>query len=295
MSRGFRVFLSMETLREGSKGKSVVKLQRALNILDDGNFGEKTRARVRLFQASKGLYPDGVVGKDTWEALGFSEGDVSSKNLSADDIKDIIQANLPKLTSKLNNKNDKIVTFDPAEHLVVVAIRGLKSEMGVPNQNDRRIFDDGQFVSTPKGVLFFEGNTDPSGFRKGYGTGSKKGMAMLNTGVWFYGKGPHNGRPSFRQCAPVGVTRDGSPPYQDFGWFGVNWHSASDVSTSSLGCQTNKPSIFVTLRDYIYEELETFDNPKMCHDWAKDFNSPVKAFPYILIDEQERRKGNLAV
>jgi lysozyme len=284
----------METVKKGSRGESVVKLQKALGLVADGIFGPATELKVKLFQKAKGLVADGVVGKNTWAALGLW-APVETKNISEQDIKDIINANKSKLTSSLNNKNDKKVIFDPSEHLIVVAIRGLKPELGSPNQNDRGIFDDGHFICTPKGVIMFEGNTDPSGFRKGYGTGSKKGVASLNTGVWFYGKGPHNTRPSFRQCAPVGVTRDGNPPYQDFGWFGINWHSASDTSTSSLGCQTNRPSDFNNLRDYIYEELDTFNNPKMCHDWAKNFDDSVRALPYILIDQQERLKGNLSV
>jgi len=36
----------------------------------DGAFGPKTRARVVEFQQSKGLVPDGVVGPNTWAALG---------------------------------------------------------------------------------------------------------------------------------------------------------------------------------------------------------------------------------
>ena len=289
-----RVTFNMETLRQGSRGVNVVKLQRALNILDDGIFGKNTKLSVQKFQKSKGLVDDGIVGKNTWKALGLWEEN-SLTGHSSQDIRNIIEANSPKLTSKLNNKNSKIVTFNPDEHLIVVAVRGLASEMGAPNRNDRGIFDDGHFISTPKGVIFFEGNADASGFRKGAGTGSRKGMAMLNTGVWFYGKGPHSGKPSFRQCAPVSVTRDGNPPYQDFGWFGINWHTASNTSTSSLGCQTNRPLDFATLRNYIYQELDTFNNPEMCHDWAKNFEDSVKAFPYILIDEQEIRKGNLTV
>lgn len=65
------------SLREGSKGDSVKKLQQALVkrgvILDvDGDFGESTLRGVKAFQLKAGLDPDGVVGLGTAKALGLS-------------------------------------------------------------------------------------------------------------------------------------------------------------------------------------------------------------------------------
>jgi hypothetical protein len=64
-------------LRLGSYGPAVRDLQGLLNSkpsalprLDpDGAFGGRTAARVKEFQLSKGLTPDGVVGNNTWNAL----------------------------------------------------------------------------------------------------------------------------------------------------------------------------------------------------------------------------------
>lgn len=65
------------TLRRGSTGPAVKKLQEALNargaeppLKVDGIFGPKTEAAVRAFQEQNGLAPDGVAGPDTWGALG---------------------------------------------------------------------------------------------------------------------------------------------------------------------------------------------------------------------------------
>lgn len=59
----------MEILKRGSRGEAVVKLQRLLGIGDDGVFGYGTERAVKDFQRSRGLYPDGIVGKATWGEL----------------------------------------------------------------------------------------------------------------------------------------------------------------------------------------------------------------------------------
>src|SRR5262245_59692600 len=64
-------------LRNGEKGEEVKQLQQLLNqrlspspnLSVDGDFGARTEAAVRLYQASVGLGIDGVVGPRTWEAL----------------------------------------------------------------------------------------------------------------------------------------------------------------------------------------------------------------------------------
>lgn len=59
----------MTTLRKGSKGDEVKKLQGLLGIAVDGVFGTYTEKAVKEFQLKHGLSADGVVGSKTWEAL----------------------------------------------------------------------------------------------------------------------------------------------------------------------------------------------------------------------------------
>jgi putative chitinase len=62
-------------LRKGDHGEAVEILQRALAARGfspgaiDGDFGKKTDGAVKAFQQEAGLGADGIVGKDTWDAL----------------------------------------------------------------------------------------------------------------------------------------------------------------------------------------------------------------------------------
>ena len=60
-------------LKKGTKGNDVKELQRALGGLTiDGIFGSKTLSKTKAFQKSKGLTQDGIVGKNTAHALGWT-------------------------------------------------------------------------------------------------------------------------------------------------------------------------------------------------------------------------------
>lgn len=60
-------------LKKGCKGNDVKELQNTLGGLAvDGIFGNNTYKRVISFQKSKGLVQDGVVGKNTAHALGWT-------------------------------------------------------------------------------------------------------------------------------------------------------------------------------------------------------------------------------
>jgi peptidoglycan hydrolase-like protein with peptidoglycan-binding domain len=57
--------------QEGEKapGSAVARLQAALHLTVDGNFGAETEAAVRRLQARHGLTVDGVVGPATWQVI----------------------------------------------------------------------------------------------------------------------------------------------------------------------------------------------------------------------------------
>nr|DAH63203.1 MAG TPA: lysozyme family protein [Caudoviricetes sp.] len=68
------------TLRRGSRGDDVKKLQETLNAIGydcgtaDGIFGVKTEAAVRKFQQANGIAADGIAGKNTRALLYNKEG-----------------------------------------------------------------------------------------------------------------------------------------------------------------------------------------------------------------------------
>lgn len=54
-----------ETVRLGSKGPTVVKLQETLGLTADGIFGKGTEAKLKGWQSLRGLTPDGIAGPNT--------------------------------------------------------------------------------------------------------------------------------------------------------------------------------------------------------------------------------------
>ena len=59
------------TLKKGSKGELVKKMQAVLGLSADGDFGPGTEAALKKWQASKGLTADGVAGPKTLAAMGI--------------------------------------------------------------------------------------------------------------------------------------------------------------------------------------------------------------------------------
>lgn len=164
--------------------------------------------------------------------------------------------------------------------LIIVGIRGYyKDTMGAPNINDRGIYDDAIFIYTPSLFAAYNGNTDPSVFRKK--TSAKKGIASLKPGAWFVHKFDiHRGKSSqypaiCQRFGPVTVVRDGDPPTEETGNFGINIHRGGNTTTSSEGCQTIHPEQWESFYASAKDQAKRFYGD----EWNK------KIIPYILLAE----------
>lgn len=58
-----------ETLRKGSSGDAVKRMQRKLGLVQDGVFGPATEAAVKNWQKAHGLVADGIVGPKSLAAM----------------------------------------------------------------------------------------------------------------------------------------------------------------------------------------------------------------------------------
>lgn len=59
------------TVRNGSNGVWVTKLQKTLGIQADGKFGKETETALKAWQADHGLESDGIAGRMTYRAMGL--------------------------------------------------------------------------------------------------------------------------------------------------------------------------------------------------------------------------------
>lgn len=76
-TRAMKKACALPTLKLGDKNEYVRNWQKYLNAngyfcgLEDGKFGVNTQQAVKAFQLTKGLTPDGVIGINTWAAIGL--------------------------------------------------------------------------------------------------------------------------------------------------------------------------------------------------------------------------------
>ena len=159
-----------------------------------------------------------------------------------------------------------LAKYEIKTKVAILGVRGHYSEMGKPGKNDRGIYDDAIFILAPDCYLSFNANCDPGKF--------KKGIATLNTGIWYYKVGIHglDKASSLRykaliQADKVTVTRDGLG--EDTGYFGINIHKGGYATVSSLGCQTIHPDQWVSFIETIKAQLEKHDK---------------RTVPYVLVE-----------
>lgn len=157
---------------------------------------------------------------------------------------------------------------DDLPAVYVVGVRAYyRDSMGGPG-NQRSIYDDALFIVAPDIFAAFNGNTDPSAYRKG--------IATLCLGVHWYKPGNHGisrpggGYPAFRPATPneeLPVQRDGVK----VPWPGVaiNIHRGGANSTSSEGCQTIPPGQWDDFHRMLTAALK---------------KAGQKKFPYILVE-----------
>jgi hypothetical protein len=202
----------------------------------------------------------------------------------------IIPPTRPRLASRELRKMIEKFNVDRRQYpLLVIGIRGYYLDtMGQKGQNDRNLYDDAIFIESAHGTIAYNANTDPSRVRRGTGKGAQKGMASLQPGFWpAYQLGLHQGPQAKRgylalvqRKAKVTVLRDGTPDYEDTGWFGINIHRGGLRTTSSEGCQTIHPGQWDGFIKTVEDQARRF----FVEDWRQ------ATIPYILLEEQRHKK-----
>lgn len=170
-----------------------------------------------------------------------------------------------------------------AHPLLVLGLRGYYAS-AEGGENQIGIYDDAIVLVSPLEQLGCNGNTDPSKHRIGHGDGAAKGMASLKAPQVCYAHvlGMHHpdkstGYPALVQRAGhVTVIRDGTPPYEDTGDFGINIHRGGYGTTSSEGCQTIHPDQWLGFWSTLVELAKSHFGP--AHWWQS------AVVPYVLVD-----------
>lgn len=177
-----------------------------------------------------------------------NEEDQTTEELLANPNSRLLPSHRPRQSDELTRatlaKFAHLIPVDRRDDSVgMLAVRGYYSNtLGRAGENDRNLYDDAIFVIEPDDVHNFNGNTDPSKFRRG--------IAMLKAPQAVrYKPGPHgfnrrNGPyPAFRQDSNVTVVRDRTGEDTDDAGhrFWINLHRGTNTTTSSAGCQTVPP------------------------------------------------------
>lgn len=123
------------TLKKGSKGEDVKKLQQLLKITVDGDFGPKTEEAVKKFQKEHNLTQDGIVGNKTQEALGIKTTTTTSTTNSKCVDPSVVYLPLNVHISRLSNR--------PIKYLAIHYTAGGSSAAGTA-KGIKRVFENRQ-------------------------------------------------------------------------------------------------------------------------------------------------------
>ena len=100
---------SSVTLRPGSSGRVVKRLQRKLGLRADGVYGSATERAVKRFQRRVGLRPDGVAGPATLRKLGLR---ASSSSAPSEESSVRVPAKLRRIAQCESGGNPRAVSPD---------------------------------------------------------------------------------------------------------------------------------------------------------------------------------------
>lgn len=133
--------------------------------------------------------------------------------------------------------------------VAILAVRGFFDESGA---NQRGMYDDAIFLTSPSAHYAVNANTDPSLFRDG--------VAVLQPGVWRFALSVHGKSrppdlqyPCLEQAEPVLVRRDGGD--LDKGMFAIQMHRGRRENTDSLGCLTVPEDQYFAFMAVVREQL----------------------------------------
>jgi hypothetical protein len=262
----------METIKYGSRGNAVKKLQHILDIKVDGDFGSQTHKEVEKFQGRNNLIIDGIVGSRTWS---FLESIVEEYcTYSREQIQEAVKS--------------KGYTYFQDE--------GLLNIIGIRNSAPRVItnaYDDIMTVSTMEdGKWIYKCwaiTTDPGDYWINHPM-NKNGCAILVPGQYYnaYKITKHRGKYDAlcQRGGKVSVYRDGNlddvydhdPDTVTAGYYGINIHRSSVyrkgsyINKYSAGCQ-----VFADPDDFDELMALAFSSKESGHEW----------FTYTLIESKD--------
>jgi len=233
----------VKSLKKGDKGEKVKQLQKFLQIVPDGDFGNLTTIAVRKWQELNNLTIDGIVGPKTWASMGI-------------DTKLKPKYSRKQIEKAVRSLGHTYWTTDDDFDLNIIGVRNSTTAGRVTNH-----YDDYITVSyKEKGKWQYhcwEATTDPGVYWINHPL-NKYGCAILTPGQYkkVYKIDKHNGKYNAlcQRNGVVSVYRDNNKDdIYDYkvdtiqkGYYGINIHRSSAYKSStyinkySAGCQVFK-------------------------------------------------------